>query len=143
MARLSLQQFTFASADFTGVFESSAKRLRGPAALHNAMAFENLGRLADADKWAGRALEADSKLDAALLYRGYVRERRGDLQGAGEAYRAYLQRQPSSPLAALRFAITAQRAGFPETARKYFQSVITNAPESDEAVEARKFLAMW
>ncbi len=107
------------------------------------MAFERLGRLADADKWASRALEADSKLDAALLYRGYVRERRGDLQGAGEAYRAYLQRQPSSPLAALRFAITAQRAGFPETARKYFQSVITNAPESDEAVEARKFLAMW
>ncbi|HET7711552.1 MAG TPA: tetratricopeptide repeat protein [Thermoanaerobaculia bacterium] len=143
VARLAIQQYIFASADFTAVFESPAPRLRGPAALHNAIAFDRLGRLQDAQKWIARAREADPNLDAALLYAGYLHERRGELTLAGDAYRSYLQRNPASPLAALRFAITAQRAGFHDTARKYFRSVIKSAPDSHEAIEARKFLAMW
>ena len=43
----------------------------------------------------------------------------------------------------LRFALTAQRAGFSEVARKYLQQVVAAAPSSSEAEEARKFLVMW
>src|SRR5688500_4278201 len=56
-------------------------RVRGDAAYHLALALDRLGRTAEAETWVDRALKLDNKLDAALLFAGILREKRGDLQG--------------------------------------------------------------
>jgi tetratricopeptide (TPR) repeat protein len=127
-----------ASAELEKVWAIENSPLRDAAAYHNGIALDRLGRSTDAETWLAR-----SKMDAALLYIGFLRERRGDAQGAGRAYYDYLQKHPQSTLAALRFGIVAQTAGRLEVARTYLHRVIAAAPESDEAVEARKFLVMW
>jgi len=132
-----------ASPDFEKIFADPSSPLRADAAFHNGLALDRLGRAADAETWLGRALALDPKLDAALLYIGMLRERRGDLQGAGRAYLDYLKAHPDSVAAMLRFGVSAQRAGRTGVARNYLQRVIDKAPESAEAVEARKFLVMW
>jgi type IV pilus assembly protein PilF len=132
-----------ASPDFEKIFADPASPLRADAAFHNGLALDRLGRAADAETWLGRALALDPKLDAALLYIGMLRERRGELQGAGRAYLDYLKAHPDSVAAMLRFGLSAQRAGRTDVARTYLQRVIDKAPESAEAVEARKFLVMW
>ena len=43
----------------------------------------------------------------------------------------------------LRFGISAHRAGRYDVARQYLHRVIDTAPQSAEAVEARKYLVMW
>ena len=72
-----------------------------------------------------------------------LRERRGDLQGAGRAYLAYLEAHPDSAAALLRFGLAAQKAGRIAVAKSYLQKVIAVASDSAEAIEARKFLVMW
>ena len=93
--------------------------------------------------WLGRALQLDPRLDAALLYTGMLRERRGDLQGAGRAYLDYLEGHPHSTVALLRFGVSAQKAGRVDVAKSYLQRVIALAQQSPEAVEAQKYLVMW
>jgi tetratricopeptide (TPR) repeat protein len=132
-----------ASPEFEKIFADETFALRADAAYHNAVALDRLGRTADAETWLTRALTLDPKLDAALLYIGALRERRGDLQGAGRAYLDYLKAHPDSSVALLRFGLTAQRAGRTDVAKTYLQRVIETAPDSAEAVEARKFLVMW
>jgi tetratricopeptide (TPR) repeat protein len=132
-----------ASAELERVAADATSTLRADAAYHNAIALDRLGRAADADTWLDRALKLDPKLDAALLYAGLLRERRNDLQGAGRAYLAYLEIHPDSPVALLRFGVSAQKAGRADVAKSYLQKVIAVAPRSAEAVEAQKYLVMW
>lgn len=132
-----------ASPELEKIWADATSTLRAEAAYHNGIALDRLGRFADAEAWLARALKANPKLDAALLYTGFLRERRGDAQGAGRAYYDYLQAHPTSTIAALRFGIVAQAAGRLDVARTYLQRVIASAPDSPEAVEARKFLVMW
>lgn len=72
-----------------------------------------------------------------------LRERRGDLQGAGRAYLDYLARYPKSTTAMLRLGMSAHKAGRIDVAKTYLQKVIAAAPKSSEALEARKYLVMW
>ncbi|PYQ25978.1 MAG: hypothetical protein DMF56_26030 [Acidobacteria bacterium] len=132
-----------ASPEFEKIFADETSSLRADAAYHNGVALDRLGRTADAETWLTRALTLEPKLDAALLYIGALRERRGDLQGAGRAYLDYLKAHPDAPAALLRFGLSAQRAGRLDVAKSYLQRVIDTAPDSAEAVEARKFLVMW
>jgi tetratricopeptide (TPR) repeat protein len=143
IARLRLGELAKASEDFAKLVDDERSSFRADAAYHNAIALDRLGRAADAEKSLERALALDAKLDGALLYLGMLRERRGDLQGAGAAYRDYLKAHPDSVVATLRFGISAQKAGRIDVARSYFQRVIALAPDSAEAMEARKFLVMW
>ena len=143
LALLQLSKFGEASAEFAKVYADEKSAVRADAAYHNAIALDRLGKLEDAETWLDRALALNAKLDAALLYAGMLRERRGDLQGAGRAYLDYLKLYPDSVTAMLRFGVSAQRAGSTETAKSYLQRVIQLAPQSPEAVEARKFLVMW
>lgn len=143
IALLRTGAFAKASADLERVANDEASRLRADAAYHNAIALDRLGRPADADAWLDRALKLDPKLDAALLYSGMLRERRGDLQGAGRAYLDYLKLHPESPVALLRFGVAAQKSGRPDVAKSYLSRVIALAPRSAEAVEAQKYLVMW
>jgi tetratricopeptide (TPR) repeat protein len=143
VARLKLRQYAQASADFESVAGDGGKPLSARAAYHDALALDALARSSDAERWLERALAVDPKLDSALLYLGFLRERRGDLQAAGKSYRQFLDRHPQSTVAMLRFGISAQRSGFPDTGRKYLRQVIAAAPDSPEAAEARKFLVMW
>ncbi|HEY0141959.1 MAG TPA: tetratricopeptide repeat protein [Thermoanaerobaculia bacterium] len=117
--------------------------LRGDAAYHLGLALDRLGRPADAETWLERAMTYDSKLDAALLLIGRLRERRRDHQGAGRAYFDYLKKHPESTAAMLRFGISAHRAGRIDVARSYLNKVIAADPRSYEATEARKYLVMW
>lgn len=135
--------FAKAAADLEKVASDERSAVRADGAYHNAIALERLGRTADAEVWLARALQLNPALDAALLYTGLLRERRGDLQGAGRAYRDYLKKHPDSPVALLRFGISAQRAGRADVAQSYLRRVIELAPRSAEAIEARKFLVMW
>jgi tetratricopeptide (TPR) repeat protein len=143
IALLRQEQFVKASAEFEKIFADEHTAIRADAAYHNAIALDRLGRGGDAEKWLARALTLDPALDAALLYTGLLRERRGDLQGAGRAYLDYLKAHPDSLTAMLHFGLSAHKAGRIDVARSYLEKVIKTEPESLEAAEARKFLVMW
>jgi tetratricopeptide (TPR) repeat protein len=129
--------------DLEAIYANESSPLRAQAAYHEAIALDRAGRAADAETWLTRALTLDPSLDAALLYAGMLRERRGELQGAGRAYLDYLKKHPDSIAAKLRFGISAQAAGRIDVAKRYLKEVIDAAPRSAEAAEARKFLVMW
>lgn len=143
VALLKMKELAKASADFEHIANDEKSALRATAAYHNAVALDRLGRAADAETWLSRTIELDPRFDPAMLYIGVLRERRGDLQGAGRAYLDYLKRNPDSTAAMLRLGVSAQRAGRTDVAKNYLQKVIDLAPESAEATEARKFLVMW
>jgi type IV pilus assembly protein PilF len=143
IALLRSRAFAKAAAELERVANDERSAVRADAAYHHAIASDRLGRTADAEKWLDRALKLDPKLDAALLYAGMLRERRGDLQGAGRAYLDYLKAHPDSPTALLRFGVSAQKAGRADVAKSYLQRVITLDPRSAEAVEAQKYLVLW
>ncbi|HEU4888106.1 MAG TPA: tetratricopeptide repeat protein [Thermoanaerobaculia bacterium] len=143
LALLRNGEYANAAADLEKVYADEHTALRADAAYHLGIAYDRLGRAPEAETWLDRALKLDAKLDAALLYTGLLRERRGDLQGAGRAYLDYLERYPQSAPALLRFGISAQKAGRIDVAKQYLQRAIAAAPTSDEAIEARKFLVMW
>lgn len=143
VALLQLGDYARATKELEQVWSDEKSPLRATAAYHVGLAHDRLGRTKDAESWLARALALDASLDAALLYTGLLRERRGDLQGAGRAYLDYLKRHPESLMARLRFGISAHQAGRPEVAKPYLDQVIKAAPDSHEAMEARKFLVMW
>jgi tetratricopeptide (TPR) repeat protein len=117
--------------------------LLATAAYHRALVADRTGDLATASLWLDRALRANPSSGDALLYAGVVLERRGRFGEAGQRYRDYLAREPGSIVAMLRFGIVAHRAGHRDLARKYLEEVVRRAPESREAIEARKFLILW
>jgi len=143
LALLRVGQPAKASVELESIWADETSALRAEAAYHNGIAVDRLGHSADAEKWLQRALDTNPKLDGALLYLGFLRERRGDAQGAGRAYLDYLAAHPESTVANLRFGIVAQGAGRLDVARTYLERVIATAPDSPEAVEARKYLVMW
>lgn len=143
IAWLRLGQNAKAADDLAKLYADESSPLRATAAYHHGIALDRLGRSTEAETWLQRALTLDPSLDAALLYVGILRERRGDAQGAGRAYFDYLKKHPDSIAAKLRFGITAQAAGRIDVAKTYLQQVISAAPRSFEAAEARKFLVMW
>ncbi len=136
-------QLARAVADLEALANDEHSLLRADAAYHLAIALDRQGRASDAETWLDRAMKLDNDLDAALLYAGILRERRGDLQGAGRAYLDYLKKHPDSAVALLRFGVAAQKSGRIDTAKTYLQRVVALAPQSAEAVEARKWLVMW
>ena len=140
---LKLAKYGEASAELEKIYADTKSPLRASAAYHDALALDALGKPNDAITWLTRALEIDPNFDSAVLYLGLIRERTGDLQGAGKAYKQFLDRHPDSIVAMLRFGIAAQRAGRPEVARKYFDKIIAAVPSSAEAAEARMYLEMW
>lgn len=117
--------------------------LASTAAYHLALAMDAMRRTAEAEKWIARALAAKPPIDDAILYDAVLKERRGDLQGAGRGYKRYLDKHPGSLVAMLRFGVSAQRAGYLPTARRYLQQVADAAPGSALGMEARKYLEMW
>ena len=143
VALLKLGQNEKASAEFERIAFDQHNMLRASAAYHDALALERMGRVSDAITWADRALALDNDFDSARLLAGALRERAGQVETAARSYLAYLQRHPDSPSAMLRFGICAQRADRIDVARAYLKKVIAVAPDSAEAVEARKFLVMW
>ena len=143
IALMRLGRLGDASAELQNVFGDEGSPVRADAAYHNAIALDRLGRAAEAETWLDRALALDERLDAALLYAGMLRERRGDLQGAGRAYLKYLESHPDSVVGMLRFGVSAQKNGNAETAKSYLRRVIQLAPDSPEGVEARKYLVLW
>ena len=143
IALLRAGQTAKAMADLEPLANDEHSLVRADAAYHLAIALDRLGRTSDAETWLDRAIKLDNNLDAAVLYAGMLRERRGDLQGAGRAYLDYLKVHPDSTVALLRFGIAAQKAGRIDTAKSYLARVIALAPQSAEAIEARKYLVMW
>lgn len=143
VALLKLGENAKASAEFEKIALDEHNLLRASAAYHDALALDRLGRLDDAQTWADRALALDNGFDAAMLLSGSISERRGDVQTATRSYLAYLRRHPDSTAALLRIGICAQRANRLDVAQTYLKRVITLAPDSAEAAEARKFLIMW
>ena len=132
-----------AAAAFGAIEKNGNSRLRASAAYHHALALDRLGKAVEAEAKLDRAVSLDPQLDAALLYAGALRERRGAVQEAAKNYLAYLKRHPDSVAAMLRLGVSAQRAGRSDVAIPWLRKVIDKAPRSAEAVEARKFLVMW
>jgi tetratricopeptide (TPR) repeat protein len=132
-----------ARGDFEALANDEHSLVRADAAYHLALTLDRLGRATDAEVWVERAIKLDNDLDAAVLYAGMLRERRGDLQGAGRAYLEYLKKHPDSMTALLRFGVSAQKSGSVDTAKTYLRRVIALAPQSAEAMEARKWLVLW
>jgi tetratricopeptide (TPR) repeat protein len=140
---LKRSQFQAAVDELRPLFDQTSGPLQGRVAFHAALASDRLGRLADVRQWLSRALTSDPSYGEAILYSGLIEERTGHLQEAGTAYKRYLTIHPDDPAALLRFGLCAQRAGHADVARRYFGKVIAVAPSGNEAVEARKFMAMW
>lgn len=140
---LRMQDYARAASDLNAVYANEHSEFRADAAYHLGITSDRLQKPAEAEEWLHRALALDPALDAALLYSGMLRERRNDLQGAGRAYLTYLQKHPASTTAMLRFALSAQKAGRFDVARNYLERVIKAAPESADAIEARKYLVLW
>jgi protein O-GlcNAc transferase len=132
-----------ASEQFAGVVADTASPYRALAAYHRAIALDRLRLPQEAATWLDRALALDASLDAARLYKGLLLEQRGEHQAAAREYLDYLKKHPDSTVAHLRFGITAKRAGRNDVARQYLDRVVSLAPASPEAVEARKYLVMW
>ena len=133
-----------AIADLEALANDEHSVVRADAAYHLAIALDRAGRASDAETWLDRAIKLDNDLDAAVLYAGMLRERRGDLQGAGRAYLEFLKKNPDSIIALLRFGVSAQKSGRIDVAKTYLQRVVALAPpKSAEAIEARKYLVMW
>ncbi|MGH9457706.1 MAG: tetratricopeptide repeat protein [Thermoanaerobaculia bacterium] len=135
-------------ADAGAILDDLAGRELSPplaysVAYHRALAARMQGRLDEALAWSDRALEADPDSADALLLSGTLLERMGRYERAGRRYKDYLGRHPGSIVAMLRFGVVAHRAGHRELAQKYLREVSLRAPDSREAVEARKFLLMW
>jgi len=143
VALLKLGENAQASAEFEKIALDEHNALRASAAYHDALALDRLGRLADAQTWADRAIALDNDFDAAILLSGTISERRGDLEGAARSYLAYLRRHPESTAAMLRLGVCASRAGRQDVALTSLRTVVAAAPDSPEATEARKFLVMW
>lgn len=116
---------------------------RASVAYHRALAAHRQGKTEEALAFASRALEARPDWPDALLLAGSLLERLGRFEQAARRYKAYLGHHPGSIVAMLRFGVAAHRAGHRELAQKYLREVSLRAPESREALEARKFLLMW
>ncbi|GEM_PF-923327 len=143
VALLKLGRYADASAEFVKLYGDGKSTLRASAAYHNALALDALRKPDEAITWLTRALDADAAFDSALLYLGVLYERGGDMQAAGKAYKQFLDRHPASTVAMLRFGVAAQRAGHNDVARTYFGKIVSTAPNSAEAAEARMYLEMW
>jgi len=118
-------------------------RLQPSASYHQALALDRLGDAKGAAAALQGAIAADPSFTPALLHLGLIRERRGELEAAVRDYLAYLKSHPGSTAAMLRIGVVAQRAGRTDVGTAYLRKVIAAAPDSPEAVEARKFLVMW
>jgi tetratricopeptide (TPR) repeat protein len=140
---LKLDRLAEASAELEKLYADEESIYRARAAYHNALAKDRVGRIDLAATWLTNATELDPTYSDAWFYLGVIRERQGDMQAAGKAYRKVLEKYPDSVSALVRFGVSAQRAGHPDTARNYLNRVLRLAPGSDEAIEARKFLVMW
>jgi len=144
IALLRSGQTAKAIADLEALANDEHSLVRADAAYHLAIALDRSGRASEAETWLDRAIKLDNDLDDAVLYSGLLRERRGDLQGAGRAYLEYLKKHPDSTVALLRFGVSAQKSGRADVAKTYLQRVIALAsPKSAEAIEARKYLVLW
>ena len=143
IALLKLKRFSEAMQTLRPIAEDDENYLRAAAAYHLALALDQNGQPEVAEKWLEVALAADPGLDSALLFLGTVREKQKKFAAAGEAYREYMRRHPDSVVAILRFGVSAHRAGYHPTAKKYLRQVVELSPSSLEAAEARKFLVMW
>jgi tetratricopeptide (TPR) repeat protein len=140
---LKRSEFDAAVHELRPLFERTSGPLRARVAFHAALASDRLGRAEDVRQWLERSLVSDPSYAEAILYWGLTEERAGHLQEAGAAYKKYLALDPDAPIALLRFGVCAQRAGHTDIARRYFAKVIAVAPAGNEAVEARKYMAMW
>lgn len=144
IARLRLGDPANAVADLEMLWSRELPEpLRGSIAYHRAIAADRAGNPDEALQWIERALSLDPDSADALLYAGVILEKQRRFQDAGKRYRAFLDRNPDSIIGMLRFGVAAHRAGHRSISRKYLREVVRNAPESREAIEARKFLVMW
>lgn len=132
-----------AIAEFDRVSAPEQSALRARATYHRGLAQERLGKNERAAASFEEAFRLDSTLHAALLSLGVAKERMRDFQGAGKAYKMFLERRPDVPVALLRFGVVAHRAGRRDAATALLRRVIAIAPQSSEAVEAQKYLVMW
>lgn len=146
VARLRAGELAEAAAEFEAITRRDSPApasLKVSAAYHRALALDRLGDAARAEAALDHALATDPAFAPAMLYGGLLRERRGELENAVRSYLAYLKIHPGSTAAMLRVGVVAQRAGRTDVGITYLRRVIEKAPESPEAVEARKFLVMW
>ncbi len=143
VALLKLGANAQAATEFDKIAADAQSTLRASAGYHAALALDRLGRTPEAEKALEKALTVDAKFDAARLYLGVLRERRGNFEGAAKAYLEFLKTNPDSLSAMLRLGTVAARAGRTDVARAWLRKVVATAPDSPEAVEARKLLVMW
>lgn len=143
IARLQKGDGAGATSDFEAVYAREASPLRARAAYHAALASDAMKNAAAAEQWLRRSIAVDPQTWDAHLYLGVLLERQQKFQEAGRAYKEYLSANPDSVIAALRFGVVAQRAGYLDAARTHLLQVIQKAPSSGEAAQARKLLVMW
>lgn len=140
---LKLRRFSESAGDMQRIYENVDSPYRSRAAYHHALADDALNERSRAVEWLKKAIALNPAYDDAILYLGLMFEKTRQFEEAGKSYQAFLVRHPHSPVAMLGFARSAQRSGFGETARRYFEKVIQEAPGTAEAIEAQKYALLW
>jgi len=140
---LRLRRLSDAQKELAAIYATDLTPYRARAAYHHALADDGLGDQKTAVEWLRKALALDPEYDDARLYLGIMQENRHQFEEAGKTYQTYLARHPHSSAAMLGFARSAQRSGFGETAHRYFEKILAEAPGTPEALEAQKYALLW
>ncbi|NOZ79567.1 MAG: tetratricopeptide repeat protein [Acidobacteria bacterium] len=104
------------------------------------MTYLQMGRLVAAEENLRRAAEAPVPVFQACLRLSEVQQKQGKLDAAIATLEAAHLKFPERPEATLQLAETLILAGKKDRARKYLEQIISNAPDSPWASQARTVL---
>lgn len=94
------------------------------------MAFFDLGRFEDAERWLNRARQADRTMTASQYNLGRIAFELGRYQEAAEHFEGILRRDPNNTFALRAAAFTRIRTGEIEIAEKHYSKLLELVPDS-------------
>ena len=138
-AYVQLGQFALAEADFLAVLGDSTHANRASVFFNLGSLYLSRGDPSAAEENLRRAAVPSGPIEAFLLL-GQVEERLGKQELAETAYRQGMAKAPERPALALALGKLLDSTGRKDEAREVFRRILSVAPDSPEAREARSLL---
>ena len=138
-AYVQLGQLAMAEADFLAVLSDTSYANRASVYFNLGSLYLSRGNLSAAEEDLRRAAVPSGPIEASFLL-GQVEERLVKPELAEAAYRSAMERAPERPDIALALGMLLQSLGRKDEARDVFRRVVSLAPDSPEAKQARAHL---
>ena len=138
-AYVQLGQFAMAEADYLAVLSDSTHANRADVYFNLGSLYLSRGNLSAAEENLHRAAVPAGPIEAFFLL-GQVEDRLGKGELADSTFRVAMAKAPERPDIALAFGLLLESRGRKEEARDAFRRVVTLAPGSVEAKQARAHL---